>query len=118
MNQPDRSTNVTDMFSELEAGVFEQKLSRSLSEVALGVVNTGKKGKIIVTFDMAQIANSSQVKLSHSLKYVRPTNNGKVTEENTTATPMHVGVGGKLTLFPDTQERLFDKRPSGTVAAE
>lgn len=111
VNQPDRSTNVSDMFGELDAGVFEQKLARSLSEVALGVVTTGKKGKVVVTFDMAQIANSSQVNLQHSLKYIKPTGNGKVTEENTTATPLHVGVGGKLTLFPDTQEKLF-KEPA------
>lgn len=109
MTQPDRSTNVADMLGELDAGVFEQKLGRALSEVAMGVVTTGKKGKVVVTLDMAQIANSNQVNLTHSLKYVKPTGNGRVTEENATATPMHVGTGGKLTLFPDTQERLFDK---------
>jgi hypothetical protein len=108
MDKTDRNTNVADMLSELDAGVFEQKLARALSDVAMGAVTTGKKGKVIITFDMAQIANSSQVNLSHSLKYIKPTGNGRVTEENTTATPMHVGAAGKLTLFPDTQERLFD----------
>lgn len=108
MNQPDRSTPVSDFLGDLDAGIFEQKLARSLSDVAMGVVTTGKKGKVVVTFDMAQIANSNQVNLTHSLKYVKPTSNGRVTEENATATPMHVGVGGKLTLFPENQTNLFD----------
>lgn len=108
MSQPDRSTHVADLMGDLDAGVFEQKLARSLSDVALGVVTTGKKGKVVVTFDLEQIANSNQVNLHHSLKYVKPTGNGKLTEENTTATPMHVGVGGKLTLFPENQQNLFD----------
>jgi hypothetical protein len=108
MNQPDRSTSVADLMGDLDAGIFEQKLARSLSDVAMGVIATGKKGKVVITLDMAQIANSNQVNLEHSLKYVKPTGNGRVTGENTTATPMHVGVGGKLTLFPDNQEKLFE----------
>lgn len=98
----------TDVLPELDAGVFAGKINRALSDVAMGVVQTGKKGKVSITLDMEQIANSHQVKLKHSLKYIKPTGNGKVTEENATETPMHVGPRGKLTMFPDNQEKLFE----------
>lgn len=103
-----QGSSFTDILPDLEAGTFSDKINRALSDVAFGVVNTGKKGKIVITLDMEQIATSNQVNLTHSLKYVKPTANGKVVEENATETPMHVGRGGKLTLFPDTQEKLFD----------
>jgi len=107
MDKP-KGTQFNDVLPELDAGVFAQKIDRALSDVALGVVTTGKVGKVVITLDMKQIANSHQVNLSHSLKYVKPTGNGKVTEDNTVATPMYVGPGGKLTLFPDNQEKLFE----------
>lgn len=102
-----QGTDINNVLAELDAGQFGQKINRALSDVALGVVTTGKVGKVTITFDLKQIASSLQVNVSHSLKFVRPTGNGKVTEENATATPMHVGVGGKLTLFPEKQEKLF-----------
>lgn len=105
MPQPKGST-FTDMLPEMDAGVFDQKINRALSDVALGCVTTGKVGQVQITLDMKQIANSNQVTLSHKIKFVKPTPNGKLTEENTTETPMHVGPGGKLTLFPDTQEKI------------
>lgn len=112
--EPKRGSNFTDVLPELDAGIFADKINRALSDVALGCVTTGKKGKVVITLDLAQIANSNQVNLEHSLKYVKPTGNGKLTEENTTATPMHVGVGGKLTLFPENQQKLFDAPPRVT----
>lgn len=102
-----KGTDLNDVMPELDAGVFAQKINRALSDVALGVITTGKTGKVTIMFDLKQIATSSQVNVSHALKFVKPTGNGKVTEENTTATPMHVGVGGKLTLYPGNQEKLF-----------
>jgi len=107
MEKP-QGTRFTDVLTDLDGSIFADKINRALSDVALGCVLTGKKGKVVITLDMAQIANSHQVNLEHSLKYVKPTDNGRVTEENTTATPMHVGFGGKLTLFPDNQEKLFE----------
>lgn len=116
MSQQDKSqaatTNVEQLLGDLDGGVFAQKIAAALSDTALGVVHTGKVGKVIVSFDFKQIGESNQVAVAHTLKYVRPTQRGKVTEENTTATPLHVGGRGKLTLFPDTQQPLFgdDKR--------
>lgn len=101
-------TSFSDVLAELEAGTFEDKISRALSDCASGVVNTGKTGKLVIQLDLKRIAASHQVTVKHSVKFVRPTMNGKVTEENATETPLYVGVNGKLTVTPDTQEKLFE----------
>lgn len=100
-------TTIVDVINDLDAGVFGQKLQAALHSVAEGVVGYGKVGKVSVTFDLKQIASSNQVEVTHKLSFSRPTANGRSTEENTTKTPMHVGVRGKLTLFPESQPELF-----------
>ena len=104
------STNVTEFIGDLDAGVFEEKLSRALSDVAMGVVTQSKPGKVSITFEMKQIGQSSTVNIAHKLTYSKPTASGKLSEENTTETPMHVNQGGKLTLFPEDQGQLFGKK--------
>ncbi|HEI8751319.1 TPA: hypothetical protein SLG56_003791, partial [Proteus mirabilis] len=51
MSQEDRKTNVPDFLSELDAGVFENKVSAVLNDVALGVLNNGGKGKVTIELD-------------------------------------------------------------------
>lgn len=107
-----------DLFGELDAGVFIQKATRGLAEVALGAVTTGKAGKVVLTFDLKQIGTSNQVNVHHSIKYVKPTSNGRITEENKTETPVYVGVGGVLSVLPDKQKPLFDKSGARTSQDE
>lgn len=97
------TTDVRAMLDDLDAGIFENKLAKALSDTALAVVSTGKKGKVIVQFDLDQIGNSQQVMVHHKLTFSHPTPKGKISEENITETPMHVGRGGALTLFPEDQ---------------
>lgn len=104
------STNITDFISELDGGVFENKLSRAISDVAIGVVNEGKPGKVVITLDMKPIGNGHQVAIDHKLSFVRPTRKGKLSEEDATQTPMHVGPQGRLSMFPENQNQLFDKQ--------
>ena len=99
--------NVVELIGDLDAGVFGQKIEHALHSVSEGVVSTGRAGKVTLTFDIKQIANSRQVAVKHKLAFVRPTTNGKTSEENTTETPLHVGVRGKLTLFPESQPDMF-----------
>jgi len=106
-----QSHNIVELIGDLDAGVFGQKMEHALHSVAEGVVATGRAGKVTITFDIKQIANSRQVAMKHKLSFIRPTNNGKTSEENTTETPLHVGVRGKLTLFPESQPDMF-KIPS------
>lgn len=96
-----------DLFGELDAGVFIQKVTRGLAEVALGAVTTNKAGKVVLTFDVKQIGTSNQVNIHHTVKYVKPTPNGRVTEENKTETPVYVGVGGTLSVLPEKQDKMF-----------
>jgi hypothetical protein len=102
-----KTTNTEQLLNDLDGGVFAEKIGRALSEVASGVVYTGKKGEVIVKFAIKRIGDSSQVECAHSIAFAAPTPNGKVREENTTTTPLHVGQRGALTLFPETQQQLF-----------
>jgi hypothetical protein len=99
-----------ELMADLNAGVFEQQIARALSDTALGVVTTGKKGKVTITFDLRQIGESSQVECTHSLSYSKPTQRGKSTEEASTKTPLHVGKEGKLSLFPHETGDMFAKQ--------
>ena len=115
MSKPQQ--NIVDVIGDLDAGVFAQKMEAALSDVAAGVVSTGKVGKVSITFDLKQIASSNQVSVKHKLSYVRPTEKGKVSEENTTETPMHVGVRGKLSLYPESQPDLYREPETRSGAA-
>lgn len=101
------TTDVSTLFNDLDGGVFAERLSAAVRDVALGVVTNSKKGKVTITLDIEQIGNSSQVQVKHQIKYVRPTAKGRAMEEATTSTPLHVGRGGALTLFPELQVDMF-----------
>jgi hypothetical protein len=110
-------TDITSLFNDLDAGIFAQRLSAALGDTAMGVVSTGKKGKVTITLDLERIGDSSQVQCKHQIKYARPTAKGKAMEEATTSTPLHVGVGGALSLFPESQTDMFAKRAAEASAA-
>ena len=110
------STSIASLMGDLDGGVFEQKIGRALSDVAAGIISTGKKGHVTIRFDMEQISESSQVAVSHKLTLKKPTRRGMASEEDTTKTPMHVGRGGKLTLMPDTQGAFDFTKSSSTTA--
>lgn len=104
-----KPTDTNEFFDELNAGVFASQLGHALSEVASGVVDHGRKGKVVITLDMSRIGESSQVKIAHKLDYVVPTKRGSKREDTTTDTPMHVGSGGRLTLFPERHDQMFTR---------
>jgi hypothetical protein len=106
----DRMTNVPDFLGELDAGVFMNKIAGALNTAALGVLNNGSKGKVVLTFDIDRMGNSieeKRVMIKHKLQYVTPTPRGKASEEDTTETPMWVNRGGKLTILQEDQGNLF-----------
>jgi hypothetical protein len=110
MSETNRTTNVPDFFSELDAGVFENKFAEALNQVALGTLNNGGKGKVVLTFDIDRLSNSfeeKRIEIKHKLSFTIPTPRGKSSEEDTTATPMYVGKGGKLTILQEDQGQLF-----------
>ncbi|MCB0257028.1 MAG: hypothetical protein KDI55_25190 [Anaerolineae bacterium] len=100
-------TNVQDFMGELGAGVFENKLAHTLSEVAAGTVTHGDratKGKVVIEITMTPVGDHDQLVLSHKLSMTVPTRRGKRSEEDTTETPMFVGKGGMMTATPPREE--------------
>ncbi|MBK5075171.1 hypothetical protein I2492_19420 [Budviciaceae bacterium CWB-B4] len=102
------TTNVKEVFSDLDAGIFENKIGVALSEVAQGVLKHRQKGSVTIEINL-EAMNEMQVMLSHKLKFSKPTSRGKSSEEDTTHTPMYVGRGGKLSLQLEDQGQLFGK---------
>lgn len=106
MSTATSKTNIAELLGEMNAGVFEQHINHALSDIAAHVCETGKKGQMVLTFNVSQIGEANQVSIEHTIKSMVPKLRGKVTEEHTTQTPLHVGRGGTLTLYPDNQRPL------------
>lgn len=107
--------NLAEMFGEFDAGIFTNKATEAIKLVTIGTVQHRKKGQIIIILDFDPIGESDSVKVKHTLKYNRPTKNGKQTEENATTTPMYVNREGYLTISPQLQEDLFKNNQSDNV---
>lgn len=107
-----KPTDTAEFISELNAGVFAQQIGHALSEVAAGVVDNGKAGSLTLTFSMKQIAGQHQVAINHKLSYKVPTKRGSRSEDTALDTPMYVGEGGRLTLFPEVPnaDQLFNRQ--------
>ena len=54
-------TKVDKFIEDLDGGVFEEKLSQILSDVAGAVIDQGKNGKVDISLTLKQIGNSHQV---------------------------------------------------------
>lgn len=102
-------TDTAAFLEELNGGAFANQIGHALSEVAAGVVDHGKAGKLVITLDFSQIGESSQVKIKHKLDYKVPTKRGTRSENTSLDTPMHVGSGGKITLFAEKHDQLFSR---------
>lgn len=103
------TTDVQTFIADLDGGVLAEKLAHAISKVAAGVIDHDKAGKISLDFSLKRIGSSYQVSIEHTLTYQAPTSKGHTAEKNTTSTPMHVGKGGRVTLFPENQVQMFDK---------
>lgn len=96
-----------NMLQELDAGIFVNKVTEALKMAALGTIQNGKKGCVTLVFEFSQIGDGCSVQVNHKLKYIKPTKNGKMIEENATITPMYVNKDGYLTISPELQADLF-----------
>lgn len=100
------------------AAYLKPKSALFLSEVASGVMNTKTKGKVSLNLEIEPF-DENRVKIKHKLSYVRPTNRGKISEEDTTETPMYVNRGGRLTILQEDQGQLLTLagEPDGKLRA-
>lgn len=102
-----KTPNFTETLEELDAGLLLSKLSKITADVALSVIQHRQKGKVVLTLDIAQIAESAQVNVTHKINFIKPTKRGDATEKDTTVTPMHVNRQGHLTVAPENQADIF-----------
>lgn len=116
MNNTQATTDVGEFITDLDAGMFDRKLSIALSAVAAAAVDHNKVGEVNVKFAFKKIDGTNQVFVSHQLKFVRPTADGKVCEEEVRTTPLHVGKGGRLSLAPENQLKMFAKSDQPATA--
>ncbi|WP_330925008.1 hypothetical protein [Candidatus Sororendozoicomonas aggregata] len=104
------STDVGEFVADLDGGLVEEKLSRILSDVAGAVIDHNAAGEVILKLNLKRLAQSYQVVVNHTIKYTRPTSRGKVTEDESTSTPMYVGEDGKLSFMQENQHALLNKK--------
>ena len=97
------ATDVGEFISDLDGGTFEHKLSVALSQVAASAVDNDKSGEVNIKLTFKKIPGTVQVHCEHTLKFTRPTMDGKASEEEKRTTPLHVGKYGRLTLAPENQ---------------
>ena len=104
-----KPTDTAQFFEDLNGGAFISQIGHALSEVAAGVVDHSKAGKLVITLDISPIGQSHQVKIKHKLAYKVPTKYGELNENTCLDTPMHVGTGGSITMFPEKHDQLFSR---------
>lgn len=104
----DTSTDVSEFLTDLDAGVFERRIGLALSHTAAAAMDHGGSGEVVVKFKLKRIDGTHQIKCEHSMKFSKPTSSGKASEESGGATVLHVNKGGKLSLVPESQMKLFE----------
>ena len=111
------TTDVNEFFTDLDAGVFEKKLSAALSTVASGVIDRENVGEVNIKLKIKPIG-AYQVEVTQTLQYTTPKKRGKLTETDETKTPMHVGKGGRMSMFPENQDQLFTRQGEPNTTKE
>ena len=104
------ATDVPEFISDLDGGNFEHKLSVALSQVAAASYDNDKVGEVSIKLTFKKIPGTAQVHIEHTLKFVRPTMNGKAGEEEKRTTALFVGQYGSLSLAPANQIEFLDRK--------
>lgn len=111
-----KATDLNEFMNNLNAGVFSAQVAQALSDVSAGVVEHGKKGKVTLTFEISQIAQSHQVKINHKLDFAQPTKRGQKREDSALDTPMHVTANGLVLFLSDPTAQLFSRADAPVTA--
>ncbi len=99
------ATDVNDFMSALDGGVFEQKLSVALSQVAAAAMDHDRKGEVTIKLVFERLEGTFQCRVNHELKFSKPTLDGKAGEEEKRATVLWVGQYGRLSVLPPDVSR-------------
>ena len=103
------STDASEFITDLDAGIFAQKLGKSISNCAAAAIDQGKKATITIKLSFKGIGES-QVGVEQKLEYSYPTKRGNKKEDETTSTAMYIHTDGQVTLWP---QQPFDKDEQG-----
>ncbi len=110
------ATDVGQFITDLDGGVFDHKLSVAISQVAAASVDNDKEGEVNIKLKFKRIPGTSQVHCEHTLKFIRPTMDGKASEEEKRTTPLHVGKFGRLSIAPENQMAFLDRAGQPTTS--
>ena len=111
-----KATDTSEFINSLNAGVFADQVGRALSDVAAGVVDHGKKGKVVITLELSRIGESNQVKINHKLDFTAPTKRGSKREDTALDTPMYVTPDGVVLFQTNPTDQLFKKEDTPVPA--
>lgn len=113
-----KPTDTSEFINSLNAGVFAQQVGRALSDVAAGVVDHNKKGKVTITLELSPIGESNQVKINHKLDFTQPTKRGSKREDTALDTPMYVTENGLELFQTDPTAQMFTREQAPVIARE
>lgn len=110
-----KPTDPGEFIANCNAGAFAHQIARALSDVAAGVVDHGKKGKVTITFDISRIGESHQVKVNHKLDFIIPTKRGQKREDTALDTPFYVTAEGLQLFAENPTNGLFNREQAPVV---
>lgn len=113
-----KATDTNEFLNSLNAGVFSQQIGRALTDVAAGVVEFGRKGKVQITLELSQIGESNQVKINHKLEFQAPTRRGSKREDTALDTPMYVTPEGLELFQTNPTNQMFTRDEAPVVARQ
>ena len=65
-----KPTDVSTFIADCDGGVFDNQISKILSEAAMSAVTHGRQADVTIKISMKQIDKSQQVSVKHKLSYL------------------------------------------------
>lgn len=93
------ATDVCEFFTDLEAGIFANKLGTAISHCAAACIEKERQAEIKISIKFQRISEG-QVNVIHKIEFAYPTQRGTKREDETDSTAMHVDDRGNVALYP------------------
>lgn len=104
-----KPTDHNQFLDDIDAGILGQQLDHAISKVATGVVETGKKGKLIIELNFSKGVGANNVTVEHKLKVDTPLDKGNTVDTHADKTPMFVNAKGDVSLFANDTRDMFNQ---------
>ena len=93
------TTDSCEFITDLEAGIFANKLGTAISHCAAAAIEKERQAEIKISLKFQRISEG-QVNVVHKIEFLYPTQRGNKREDETDATAMHVSDHGVVSLYP------------------